>query len=1179
MRMKQKFRMMIVAAAALFTSVSASADWTLPEPTGVALEEITLDTDTFYLYNVGMGMYYNQGEAWGTQAIVKETGLKCVLTAGSTDGTYSLVSVNTKGTLKAVRIATDGKIGAPGIFVDGKIDGSHTGANYDWIITPLGDNKYLFEVPSSATAFYDETNHFMSCDTLHESAFAQPTYGIYYDEPQNGDYSAWYFVSKDKYEAELERYEKSLDLADAIEAGENAGVDVSAAQAVYDNTNSTTEELQAAIDAIYAEIAAAGSVENPADLSGRIINATFDEGADNNIPGWKTTTGAKIALKASWDGDYNGLFSFPAFENWQKATNGGLVGKDYQVVTGLPAGVYQFGGVFRAVDQNTGNNSSGAYAYAGDYKMPITNTISQELQVYCPLTEAGDIELGMVMDSTNTNNWVMMDNLTLLNYGNTLESYQFMSQDLGGKWSEAIDNSETEIKYTQSVYDAVGEAFDNGAQAGTIAEAIAGYNAGLAAMDDLTANISAYSNLRTTIDDIESEGIDYDPLNSKLYEANEMYESGEASTEDINAMIETLKEAYEDAKYNAIEEGADVTNLLKNPTFDTNSTETPTHTSVSDQTGFNGWELEIGTKNANPNVRNSVPEAWRADCNVYQTIGTSRGIPNGVYELSTQAYWRGYDGTDANWTLTAAEDYQNYVDGVEQNYAWIYVGSSKSYVPYIYEGASNDLSGSFTVDGVDGTMPNNQTEAKTWFDSSEDMYRVSVKGLCTDGTLTLGFRSYNVVSGNSYGWFIWNNNISLTYRGKDAEVAKEVLSNDVANAQALLDSPMSAEAKSNLEAAISAAESASDWDAIVAAMENLSPAVEAAESSIDKYEELAAANEKLQTAIDEAVNEDLVESATATHKQVAAAIENGSIADDAIDAKIEEINELIKQLAIAGGEASDSNPVDYTSYIVNPSYTDSNKGWTVEAGTGKVETEPQVCEAWNTTMNIYQDITGLPEGTYLITVQALTRNGDNAEIRTGLLSNSDSTLTDVRANAYAQTGTTAFDTITVAECVDSIKVKHVASIYATSEQAETGGWYIYREDETYDEEIGAYTGEIVGRWPNNQLAASIMFAADEENYLTKYYAHVGADGQLRIGMFSTNSRANCWTCFDNWHLYYLGTESVHEKYTGIHNISTDGTSKFFTIDGRQLNSLQKGINIIQTTDANGKTTTKKVVVK
>jgi len=1195
MLMRQKLRKAAVAFAALLLSSAAFADWTVPVP-----KTSTLSVgDSCYLYNVGMQMFYNQGEAWKTQAIVAGTGLKaCVntTTVADDDGnetTYYYINTYNSKVQAGDDLPTSARSDADGtyvgkgncaIFVDKKISDNNeetkNGTNCYWNLVEVTSGVYRFVVPSEFIANFtnaalDESlTYYMGCDTMHASNVASPTYGVWFDITTEDDMINWKVVSFSDYEtylAEYETYAKAQELAAAIEKAQAAGVDVSAAQAVYNNTSSTTEQLQAQIDALAEASAAKASVDNPIDMTSYIVNPTFDDNTD----GWTNeSNGPKNHNKSYTDSEGN--FTPPLLATWLGSEP--IIGRFYQIIEGLPAGVYMYGGAFRALNQlNNNQNESGAYAYANTFTYPISSTDGEHIDVFVPLVAGESLEIGMKMDSTNLNNWLMMDNLSLTYYGGSIESYQYMSQSMSGTWYEFIDNAEVYPSFTQSYYDAVSDAFDAGSTAETADEAIAQYKNGLAALAALQENIAAWNNLQSAYDEVSSEGVadgELDQLLNEIYE--KLQNSNDArteSTEDIEALIDKLYATLETAKINAIQVGSDVTNLLKNPTFSATSTETPQWTDKAYQKALAGWEIENRGTNGNgqPNVQSNCVQIWNyAPAAFYQTIGTENAVPQGVYTLKVQGYYRTSEADDNGFA-----DWQA---GTQQTHAWIYMGDAKTYLPNYFEMLSETNYGggtkTFTVEDIEKYAPNNLAAARAWFDAegNEELCTVTAQGLCVDGTLTIGFKTDN------QGWFVLNaNNLQMTYDGKDADVAKNVLNNAVAAAQPLLENDMNREAKNALQSAIDEANSASEWDDIVHALSAISEATDPAQASIAKYAELAAANEKLAAAIEEAVaGVSTVSEAKNLNGEISDKIINGTIADDDIDAQIEEINALIKKLGVQEGEASDDNPIEYTSYIVNPEYEDGNNGWTIYLGGGNVTNG--VIRAVTTQFDYRQDITGLPAGTYQITCQGIHRPVGGDQMAQGLRVNADSTMSVINAIMYACTGENAFDNDTTI-FIDSVKFQSWAAKGATAEQVEAGGtWYSYYDTDEVDE-YDVKIGNILAKYPNDQEAVDIMFKADEDDtYLLSVYATVGGDGQLRIGARDLVG-GNNFNAFDNWHLYYLGTNSSHAVETGISSVNLTGKKRYFTSDGRQLNGLQRGLNIIQTTSADGKVTTQKVFIK
>ena len=71
---------------ALTYAQTFTATWTQPVPVGVDMYEYSTfaadnqgDTIVYYLYNVGAGAFFTEGNAWGTQASIGKTGLKVAI--------------------------------------------------------------------------------------------------------------------------------------------------------------------------------------------------------------------------------------------------------------------------------------------------------------------------------------------------------------------------------------------------------------------------------------------------------------------------------------------------------------------------------------------------------------------------------------------------------------------------------------------------------------------------------------------------------------------------------------------------------------------------------------------------------------------------------------------------------------------------------------------------------------------------------------------------------------------------------------------------------------------------------------------------------------------------------------------------------------------------------------------
>lgn len=207
-----------------------------------------LATNTlFYIYNVGTGRYLTRGEAYGTQAVVDDTDspmrFELRRTSSMASGTYYLYSDDT-GNSKHIlfRCDTDSKIGL-GInacFVDGATTDQAKGY---WTISPVAgsDKVYTMQIPVGQTGY--QAGRYLGVCTTHASNAASPTYGIYSDI----DYSQyplncqWMLVPYDQ--AQTTNYQTAVALGKLLDAGVAQKIDVAYEQAIYDNMQSTTDDL------------------------------------------------------------------------------------------------------------------------------------------------------------------------------------------------------------------------------------------------------------------------------------------------------------------------------------------------------------------------------------------------------------------------------------------------------------------------------------------------------------------------------------------------------------------------------------------------------------------------------------------------------------------------------------------------------------------------------------------------------------------------------------------------------------------------------------------------------------------------------------------------------------------------------------------------------------------------
>ena len=206
------------------------------------------------------------------------------------------------------------------------------------------------------------------------------------------------------------------ELCGFIKSAAALGVDVAALEAVYNNTASTTEELEAAIVSAKEALAKAEELGvdpmNPVDKTSMIVNPNMD-----TKDGWTTIDG--VQNRALHTNVTTGVYTsetLPAYEHWNP---GAFTGKFYQTITGLPNGLYKLQAAVMG-DQSPAAEGTGLYLYANDQKTPVVSNIPAYYDVYAEVTD-GTIEIGWTAEIKHSQ-WISSDTYSLLYYGNKGEA-------------------------------------------------------------------------------------------------------------------------------------------------------------------------------------------------------------------------------------------------------------------------------------------------------------------------------------------------------------------------------------------------------------------------------------------------------------------------------------------------------------------------------------------------------------------------------------------------------------------------------------------------------------------------------------------------------------------------------------------------------------------------------------
>lgn len=204
-------------------------------------------------------------------------------------------------------------------------------------------------------------------------------------------------------------------------------------------------------------------------------------------------------------------------------------------------------------------------------------------------------------------------------------------------------------------------------------------------------------------------------------------------------------------------------------------------------------------------------------------------------------------------------------------------------------------------------------------------------------------------------------------------------------------------------------------------------------------------------------------------------------------------DEYLRQLA-AEGKLS-----NLTFLLQNPDFSEGSKGW---SGTGFTAANGFVAEQYNKTFDFYQELSGLPNGTYRLKVQCFYRAG------------SVSAATEAHKN-----GTEVIN----------------AHVYMNNEEKAVCSLY-----DVDDYTISPYT------YPDNVTAANTAFN-DKKLYYNVLECKV-TDGKLKLGIRSNKSIGSDWCCFDNFQLTYV------DASTGIEHVVADtpSHSAVYTLGGVKL---------------------------
>ncbi len=1016
----------------------------------------------------------------------------------------------------------------------------------------------------------------------------------------------WYFVSPADYKAHGEAlavYNVAQSLYDLIVEAKGKGVDVSAWTAVYENEATTTEELNTAIAEVKEAIRKADESQvdanDPVDKTSLISNPDYASASNS---GWSGTAPAFGYGAAEF---YNKTYN--AYQKIADAPNGvyalslnafyraGSAVASYESYTN--GDTNKLAQLYAAAGQDTLTTAiMNIFADARDSKLGTgteynekgqnsdegTAFVPNNMQAASAYFEDGrygkntvffgvddnQFIIGLLKTSTIDTDWTLFDNWSLKYYGNSALAFQ--------KWQEQVvaDAYDTSTipdgtlmtKGAKEAYDAVKSGLSTPVSKDEVMANIKALNEAAAA---LKANIAAWEAYKAAVtaadatlnDEDVAEGTLKDELGDMVFDAEDDLAALTLTTEEVLDRTEKLVAANDNCIKNSIKAGTDVTDkFLVNARY---------------EDGAKGWN---GNPTVNGPSNNKCAEKYNTAFDVYQEV---KDAPVGVYSVSLQGFYRPGDNSVA-WPIY----YNNGMKWDKSTTICVYVNNNTNALKNIYD-EQTKKGELFQTTGLVGPAPfeaeidavsqdsvwfvNDMTNAGIAF--SNGMYTSTAFGLVAKAgdVLRIGIKGE---LDNTNQWVCWDN-FKMVYQGFKADIIKPELEKAIVSAQAFVwneNTPASAMSKTAFEkltTAISEGNTAvagTDGKAMFSALSDLYEAIEAANASIKTCEELVSLAESmnnLAVSADCPASEADKAKAVALYSEVMAGVEETSLTDEQIANYVTKIKEMLVTLKIPSGEATDDNPQDLTALIATPGFEDadgnnSTSGWTDATGSfGNNDTQKAALlyEYYEKTdVDMYQDIIGLPNGTYQVSANAFCRMGSST----------------ADAQAYTDNPDTLSNALLYAVSADN--VMNSVGIMPISAGA-------------LEESIGAGSESDVTingtamKVPNDMVSANAYFQIGQ--YVNTVTVKV-TDKTLRIGLRKDTKVSSDWLIIDNFKLIYFG-ENSDKKPTVIDSVD-DTASKvakveYFSVNGVRNATLVKGINIMKTTMADGKVVVNKVVVK
>lgn len=374
--------------------------------------------------------------------------------------------------------------------------------------------------------------------------------------------------------------------------------------------------------------------------------------------------------------------------------------------------------------------------------------------------------------------------------------------------------------------------------------------------------------------------------------------------------------------------------------------------------------------------------------------------------------------------------------------------------------------------------------------ANETAAAYNVYAIVDGGTLEMGLD----LNASGVDWAAIDN-ATLTYYGTSAAAYALVCNQEVGKLESLCDEMTSSPLKTAMTAiyteytVTSAPSTVSEYVTAIAQLNglaNLNESTDILDASIVSAGANAISTASYKTATAE-------ENTTFANAVAAHATTITTDFSTTVSAANATLKTAVKTYLATAEPASEGQYFDITCLMENPGFDyNTTTGWTCPAGV--TATRSSCNEFFQKSFDIYQTVTGLPAGSYTLSVQAYQRPGVAQTVYTDYMNGTNNATTELYVNST------------------SAKAKHIAADASSTKKYSNDSEVTYNEETKY--------------LPNSMEGARVYF--DAGLYDATVAALVGDSdgGSLKLGFKSDSYVTADWTIFDNFRLRYYGSSKM-----------------------------------------------------